>query len=137
MVVGLFRMNWRMNEPTRIRSLSPQYSFRSQSTLRWHVHRRCGILPCLEHNYYARSVPVSCAGTTMTWHLAPFLCPHGKVTLSLLYCLRLEKKCSWQPCGHYCQHCLVSLTARKPLSSAQHRSRTQTYSTIWAAYCLL
>lgn len=27
----------------------------------------------------------------MTWHLAPFLCPHGKITLSLLCCLSLGR----------------------------------------------
>ena len=66
------------------------------------VYKHHWILYWLEHNSYARTVPISCALTTMTWHLAPFFCPHGKITLSLLCCLRLGKECSWQPCSHQC-----------------------------------
>lgn len=134
-------MNWRMNERNRISSLSPQCSFKSQSRPRWHVHiialctKHHGILHWLEHNSYARTVPISCAVITMTWHLAPFLCPHGKITLSLLCCLSLGKECSWQPCGHQYHIAWSHSQPRSPQRSVQHRSRTQTYTIICIAYC--
>lgn len=99
------------------------------------VYKHHGSLPWLEHNYSARTVPISCAVTTMTWHLAPFLCPHGKITLSLLCYLRLGKECSWQPCGHQCHIAWAHSQPAGHWDLAQHRSRTQTSTPKWVAYC--